>query len=428
MSLKFDKISIVGLGYIGLPTAAIMAAKSVQVIGVDINSEIVDIINSGKIHIVEPELDEIVHRAVKSGYLRAVVQPESADAFLITVPTPFKENHLPDISFVEAAAASIARLLKKGDLIILESTSPVGTTEKISKQLAALRPDLVFPHDKNSSPDIHIAYCPERVMPGQILRELIHNDRIIGGITDVCGEKAKALYQLFVTGNCITTDAKTAELTKLTENAFRDVNIAFANELSMICDQLDINVWELIKLANHHPRVNILQPGAGVGGHCIAVDPWFIVDAAPYYAKLIKTAREVNDFKPQYVLNKIRLAAASFVNPTIACLGMSYKANTDDLRESPAVEIIRQLFAVTDYSLLLVEPHINELPKDMRKNKKCQLVSLEKALQLADIVVLLVNHQEFLGLSEKLPATTIVINVVNEQLFKGKITSLFQPI
>ncbi|MBW1465422.1 UDP-N-acetyl-D-mannosaminuronic acid dehydrogenase, partial [Campylobacter jejuni] len=274
---QFNKVCVIGLGYIGLPTAAIFASRKIKVIGVDINQNIVDIINKGKIHIVEPGLDILVHMVVNDGYLKATTLPEEADAFIIAVPTPFKgDNHEPNLDYIEMASKAIAKVLKKGNLVILESTSPVGTTEQMAKWLAEERSDLSFPHQCGEVSDIKIAHCPERVLPGQVIRELVENDRIIGGMTQKCAEYAIRLYKIFVQGECIMTNARTAEMTKLTENSFRDLNIAFANELSILCDKLDINVWELIKLANRHPRVNILQPGCGVGGHCIAVDPWFI--------------------------------------------------------------------------------------------------------------------------------------------------------
>ncbi|KOR17611.1 UDP-N-acetyl-D-mannosamine dehydrogenase, partial [Burkholderia cenocepacia] len=289
--MSFETVSVIGLGYIGLPTAAAFAARRKSVIGVDVSQHAVDTINRGQIHIVEPELDMLVHAAVTQGHLRATTSPEPADAFLIAVPTPFTDGNKPDLSYIEAACRSIAPVLKKGDLVVLESTSPVGATERMAAWLAAQRPDLTFPQQAGERSDIRIAHCPERVLPGHVVRELVENDRVIGGMTRKCGTRAQELYAVFVRGECILTDARTAEMCKLTENSFRDVNIAFANELSVICDQLDINVWELIRLANRHPRVSVLQPGPGVGGHCIAVDPWFIVDSAPEHARLIRTAR-----------------------------------------------------------------------------------------------------------------------------------------
>lgn len=387
MQSPFKKISVIGLGYIGLPTAAVLANHGVEVIGVDVNKKAVETINQGKIHIVEPELDSIVHSAVMSGKLKATLKPEKADAFIIAVPTPFKENHKPDLSYIEMAAQSIAPVLEKGNLIILESTSPVGTTEKLAEWLPKV--------------DLEIAYCPERVLPGHILKEIVGNDRIIGGLTPKAGERAKELYQIFVKGNCIVTDARTAEMTKLTENSFRDVNIAFANELSLICDRLGINVWELIKLANLHPRVKILQPGPGVGGHCIAVDPWFIVDSAPDLARLIKTSREVNDSKPHHVLAQIKEKSAKLQNPTIACLGLSFKADIDDIRESPAVEIVQELAKETRGRILIVEPHLDTLPALLQK-PNVELKDAKEAISQADLVVLLVNHRSFSHIDRRL--------------------------
>lgn len=418
---EFNKISVIGLGYIGLPTAAMLASRGIKVVGVDVDKAVVETINTGKVHIVEPDLDIIVQGVVTTGYLRAVYVPEAADVFIITVPTPFKAGHEPDLSFVEAAVASIAKVLEKGNLIILESTSPVGTTISISQQLAALRKDLVFPHQDAHKPDINIAYCPERVMPGQIIRELIENDRIIGGITPACTQKAYALYKIFVRSECIISDSKTAEMAKLTENAFRDVNIAFANELSIICDKLKINVWELIKLANRHPRVNILQPGPGVGGHCIAVDPWFIVNATPDEAKLIRTARKVNDSKPQYVLEKIHAAAAQFPAPNVCCLGLAYKANTNDLRESPAVKIMQQLAEKAQYPISLVEPNIKTLPLEFNDFPHVKLQKMEQAIADANVIILMVAHKEFRALDEKSILNKTFINIANPEDDQSKL-------
>lgn len=412
MNQSFKKVSVIGLGYIGLPTAAMLASRGIDVVGVDIDIKTVATINSGKVHIVEPDLDILVHEVVTNKFLHAVTIPEPADAFLITVPTPFKPNREPDLSYVEAAAKSIAPVLQRDNLIILESTSPVGTTELIAKQLAALRPDLIFPSINSSDQsDISIAYCPERVMPGRIIHELVDNDRIIGGITEKCTAIAKAFYRLFVKGECLTTDSRTAEMTKLTENSFRDVNIAFANELSMICDKLNINVWELIRLANHHPRVDILQPGPGVGGHCIAVDPWFIVSAAPTDAKLIRTAREVNDSKPEFVVRKIVEAAAAYPQARIACLGITYKANTDDVRESPAIRIIQ---ALQDYDINIVEPNINELPSSLN-HPRFKLLDLSDAIAESEVIVLLVSHREFKDIDSVKLKNKTYINVTNHE-------------
>lgn len=399
--MQFNTISVIGLGYIGLPTAAVFASRKIKVIGVDVNQHAIDTINRGEIHIVEPELDMVVRAAVKGGYLKATATPEPADAFLIAVPTPFKnDNHEPDLSYIESASKAIAPVLKKGDLVILESTSPVGATEQMVAWLSEARPDLTFPQSHGESSDIRVAHCPERVLPGHVIRELVQNDRVIGGMTPKCSDAACSLYKIFVEGECVVTNARTAEMCKLTENSFRDVNIAFANELSIICDKLDINVWELITLANRHPRVNILQPGPGVGGHCIAVDPWFIVSKTPEEAKLIKAAREVNDSKPGWVLSKVKIAIAEHLqaNPgatisdlSIACLGLAFKADIDDLRESPALGIARQLADFHLGDILIVEPNISILPKEL---SRCDLVSLDEGLQ-ADIVVALVDHKSF---------------------------------
>jgi len=391
--MTFETISVIGLGYIGLPTAAAFAGRKKQVIGVDVSQHVVDTINRGEIHIVEPELDLLVNAAVTQGLLRATRQTEAADAFLIAVPTPFMEGNRPDLRFVEAASKAIAAVLKKGDLVVLESTSPVGATEKVAEWMAEARPDLTFPQQVGESSDIRVAHCPERVLPGNVIRELVENDRVIGGMTRRCGQAARDLYQIFVQGECILTDARTAEMCKLTENASRDVGIAFANELSLICDRLNINVWELIRLANRHPRVDILQPGPGVGGHCIAVDPWFIVDSAPEDAKLIRTARTVNDGKPHWVIDRVKSAAARFKEPVIACLGLAFKANIDDLRESPAMKIVSSLADEGVGELVAVEPYISELPESLRG--EAELMNLPCAIEAADIVVLLVDHREF---------------------------------
>lgn len=393
--MSFEKISVIGLGYIGLPTAAVFAARRKTVIGVDINQHAVDTINRGEIHIVEPELDMLVHAVVTEGYLRATTQPEAADAFLIAVPTPFKGDYEPDLSYIEAASKAIAPVLSPGDLVILESTSPVGATEQMATWLAEARPDLSFPATHGEDSDIRIAHCPERVLPGHVLRELVENDRIIGGMTAKCSAAAVRLYKAFVEGECIITDARTAEMCKLTENSFRDVNIAFANELSIICDKLKINVWELIRLANHHPRVNILQPGPGVGGHCIAVDPWFIVSKTPEEARLILTAREVNDNKPDIVVEQLKTKAEERDTKEIFCLGGAFKADIDDLRESPALGIVKRL-AEAGFSVKLVEPNIEHLPVSLSA-KNCELVTFETFLEKGScsLVAILVPHKEF---------------------------------
>lgn len=387
-----EKVCVIGLGYIGLPTATVLANKGFEVHGVDINEKAVELINKGKVHIYEPDLDKMVKNAVDSGKLKASVLPEKADVFIIAVPTPFKKNHKPDLTYVEQATKSIALYLEPGNIVILESTSPVGTTEKVAEWILEERTGLSI--DENSENRIFVAHCPERVLPGKILKELIENDRIIGGIDEESTKKTVQFYEKFVEGKILETNARTAELTKLTENAFRDVNIAFANELSMICDKLNINVWELINLANHHPRVNILQPGPGVGGHCIAIDPWFIVDSAPETAKLTRTARLVNNSKPYFVIEKIKEATKNLQNPTIACLGLSFKANIDDLRESPAVKIVKELSTIYDQTIYVAEPHIEELPKDLLE-LNVKLAKTEDAIGKADVVVLLVDHDYF---------------------------------
>ncbi|QEL06409.1 UDP-N-acetyl-D-mannosamine dehydrogenase [Campylobacter lari subsp. concheus] len=408
---NFNKVCIIGLGYIGLPTAAVFASRKVKVLGVDINQQAVDTINQGKIHIVEPELDILVHAVVKDGYLKAATLPDEADAFIIAVPTPFKgEDHEPNLDYIKAASKSIAKVLKKGNLVVLESTSPVGATEQMAKWLADERPDLTFPHQIGEESDIKIAHCPERVLPGQVIRELVENDRIIGGMTQQCTEQATKLYKIFVQGECIKTNARTAEMVKLTENSFRDVNIAFANELSILCDKLDINVWELIKLANRHPRVNILQPGCGVGGHCIAVDPWFIVHQNPNEAKMIKTAREVNDNKPNFVIQKIKERVKSISQPKIACLGLAFKPDIDDLRESPALDIVIKLANERDNQILAVEPNIKQLPLKLQDKVNIELVSLAQALDKADIVVILVKHREFVQVQNNISYRKNILN------------------
>ena len=408
--MSFNTISVVGLGYIGLPTAAMFASRKIKVIGVDVNQHAVDTINRGEIHIVEPDLDMIVHAAVTEGYLKATTVPEPADAFLIAVPTPFKsslnkesdtEIPEPDLSYIKKASEAIAPVLKKGDLVILESTSPVGATEQMAEWLAAARPDLTFPQLAGENADVNVAHCPERVLPGHVVRELVENDRVIGGITAKCSARSVELYKTFVQGECVITNARTAEMAKLTENSCRDVQIAFANELSIICDKLDIDVWELISLANRHPRINILQPGPGVGGHCIAVDPWFIVSKTPNEAQIIHTARKVNDAKPHWVINKVKLAIADFLqaNPTktakdvtVACYGLAFKPDIDDLRESPALNITKQIAELHSGTVIAVEPNINKLPSSI---STFNLSTFNNAKDNADIHLLLVDHKEF---------------------------------
>jgi len=397
--MSFEKISVIGLGYIGLPTAAMFASRKKQVLGVDSNPNVVDTVNLGKIHIIEPELDSMVHTAVEGGYLSAARMPEAADAFLIAVPTPFKSSESqipePDLSYIESAIQSIAPVLKKGDLVVLESTSPVGTTGMITEWLTNLRPDLVFPTEEAKECDVNVAHCPERVLPGQVVRELVENDRIIGGVSARCSERALKLYKIFVQGECVITNARTAEMAKLTENSCRDVEIAFANELSIICDNLKIDVWELISLANRHPRINILQPGPGVGGHCIAVDPWFIISKSPDQAKIMHTARKVNLYKEDWVVNKVKATLAEMSvtldkplsEVKVAYLGLAFKPNIDDLRESPALNIVNKLRQIgSEY--ICVEPNIT-FSNDHR------LETLNYAIKNADLMVVLVKHDEF---------------------------------
>lgn len=402
--MQFETISVIGLGYIGLPTAAVFASRKKKVIGVDVNQHAVDTINQGKIHIIEPDLDMVVQAAVTQGFLCAKTIPEPADAFLIAVPTPFKGDHEPDLTYIESAAKSIAPILKKGDLVILESTSPVGATEQMAAWLAEARPDLSFPQQAGEASDIRVAHCPERVLPGHVLRELVQNDRVIGGMTPACSQAAVALYKTFVQGECIITNARTAEMCKLTENSCRDVNIAFANELSIICDESGINVWELISLANRHPRVNILQPGPGVGGHCIAVDPWFIVSQNPKQARLIRTAREVNDAKPHWVIEKVKSKAERFKKPVIGCLGLTFKADIDDLRESPALEIVRGLIASSIGNVMPCDPNISNADLEF------PVFSLQEILMHADIILVLVDHTEFKKIDVSLLKEKVVID------------------
>jgi len=394
------KVSVIGLGYIGLPTAAVLASRQIEVVGVDVNQHVIETINQGEIHFVEPELEILVRAKVQKGYLRATMQVEKADAFILAVSTPFKSNHRPDLSYIKSAAKSIAPMLEKGNMVILESTSPVGATEKMMGWIQELRPDLTFPQfgKENTDTDISIAHCPERVLPGYVVRELVENDRIIGGVTTHCAKRIRELYKIFVKADCLITDCRTAEMSKLVENSFRDVNIAFANELSLICDKLGINVWEMIKLANRHPRVKLLQPGPGVGGHCIAVDPWFIVDSAPDEAKLIRMARLINDSKPHFVLEKIEQAVTAtgkFKSEiSIACLGLAFKPDIDDLRESPALAIAQQVGEMGFAKQYLVEPYIQGLPNGFDKGHTV-LVTLKEAITAADVVVLLVDHTSF---------------------------------
>jgi len=388
------QVGVVGLGYIGLPTAAVIAQTGAQVLGIDVNPRVVETVGRGDIHIEEANLDALVRKVVASGLLRTAIAPQPADVFVIAVPTPFMEDHVPDLRFVRAAARAVAAVLRPGNLVILESTAPVGTTETMRDEMAASRPDLNWPGRGVGKPDIAVAYCPERVLPGKILRELISNDRCIGGITLPCAEAAKAFYERFVEGECVVTDARTAEMCKLVENSFRDVNIAFANELSMVADTLGINVWKVISLANRHPRVNILQPGPGVGGHCIAVDPWFIVDSDPANARLIRTAREVNDSKIGYCIAQAEAAIAAAPGASIACLGLAFKANIDDLRESPAIKVASAISERHPDRVMIVEPHIDALPSAFHETGAV-LASLDEALDRCEVLIVLVDHDEF---------------------------------
>ena len=403
--MDFSKISVVGLGYIGLPTAAMFASRGIEVVGVDVNPDVVATINSGGIHIIEPDLDAVVYKSVNEGKLRATLAPEASQAFLIAVPTPLSHDTLePNLDYIEAAANSIAPVIEKGNLVVLESTVPVGTTEKLCQWLSLKRSDLTFPDTHGEASDIRIAHCPERVLPGKVMQELIENDRLIGGISERCAILAKELYTVFVRGECvITSSPRTAELAKLTENSFRDVNIAFANELSVICDELNVNVWELISLANRHPRVNILQPGAGVGGHCIAVDPWFIVASSPKTSTLIRTARNVNDGKPKWVFQKFREAVKSCLATekaseteeiTVAIYGLSFKPDIDDLRESPSLSISETIHSEHSGPILIYEPNLSSLPSTLSNAK---LVSADTNNR-ANISLMLVDHSAFRNL------------------------------
>lgn len=389
-----EKICVLGLGYVGLPTASLLATKGYTVSGVDVKKEVVEQINRGKIHIVEPDLDVMVKSAVQSGNLKAYTEAQPADIFIIATPTPFKDNHQPDLSYVFSAAEAITRVIKNGDLVILESTSPVGTTEQVL--------DIITDKCSNLS-RIYVCHCPERVLPGRVLHELIDNDRVIGGIDEQSTDRAVGFYQHFVHGELLETNARTAELAKLVENTSRDVNIAFANELSIICDQLDIDVWELIELANRHPRVNILRPGPGVGGHCIAVDPWFIVSSVPDSSRLVRTAREINDSKPTWVIERVREKAKRFKDPVIGCLGLSYKPDIDDLRESPAMVIARELTASNIGKVIVCEPNVSQVDG-------LDVQPLDDVLNSADILVALVAHRQFKRISHTRLEERIVID------------------
>ncbi len=396
-SLEGRKVAVLGLGYIGLPTAAVIARSGAQVLGFEVSQTVVDTVNSGRVHIEEVDLDGLVSGVVARGTLRASTLIEPADVFVIAVPTPFDADHAPNIGYVLQAATTVAAVLKRGDTVILESTSPVGTTEQVRDLLAQLRPDLTMPGraaEGGGPADVAIAYCPERVLPGRILVELIDNDRVIGGITPRCARRALQFYRRFVRGACVTTTARAAEMTKLTENAFRDVNIAFANELSIVAGTLGVDVWEVIRLANRHPRVNILSPGPGVGGHCIAVDPWFLVHGDPHNTPLIRTAREVNDRKVEVTIARAAEMIARMPGAPVACLGLAFKANIDDFRESPALKVAAALAERFGERIRIVEPYADRLPEAF-DGTGATLTDIDAALQGCAIMIVLVDHDIF---------------------------------
>lgn len=412
MGAPFSRLSVLGLGYVGLPTAATLAARGVPVHGVDIRPEIVERINRGRAHIVEPDLDIVLSSVVSTGMLKASTQAEPADAFIVAVPTPIWKDNEPDMRAVEGAVASIAPVLAAGNLIIIESTSPVGTTKKAAAQLRGLRPDLTFPDTHPENSDVLMAYCPERILPGNTLRELTDNARLVGGLDRRSADRAHQLYSIFAKGEIRETEAPIAEMVKVVENAFRDVNIAFANELSMLCEASGIDPWQVIELANLHPRVNILQPGPGVGGHCIPIDPWFIVHAQPALARLIRTAREVNHAKQDHVYRRVRQVADRFRAPRIALLGLTYKPNVDDLRESPAVAIAEQLAESAIGEIFLVEPNVETPPKQFTGKPRVHWVKLAEAIESSDIIVILVAHDQFVELNRATLTDKIVVDTV----------------
>jgi len=408
-------VCVVGLGYIGLPTAAMLASAGHTVTGCDVNAAVVEKINEGLSHFREPDLDMLLSAAVNTGRLRAQSKPADADYFIIAVPTPFMDGKKPDMSYVDAATDSIAPFLQLHSTVILESTSPVGTTERICERLAVARPDLAFPRfraEEQKEGQVCVVHCPERILPGQMVRELVSNDRIIGGMTESCAAKAVELYESFVKGTSFITDCRTAEFVKLVENSYRDVNIAFANEVSLICERLDIDVWQAIRLANKHPRVSILKPGPGVGGHCIAVDPWFIVDSAPEQSRLIRAAREINDGKTDHVFERIVAAACRFRDPVIACFGVTYKPDVDDLRESPAMAIVARLATETPFKVLVCDPMIRALPECFAANPRVRLVDHDTARQQSDIVAFLVGHRRFQKLQANMFLNKVVIDTI----------------
>jgi UDP-N-acetyl-D-mannosaminuronic acid dehydrogenase len=394
MRNEFETVSVHGLGYIGLPTAVLIASRGIRVVGVDISEHVTSSIMAGKVDIPEPDLDGLLQKVVSNGMLTAQLEPAPADVFLIAVPTPVTERLEPNVDLVDSAARRIATVLRPGNLVIVESTCPIGTTERVCDVIREQRPDLTVPTEIGQSADISVAYCPERVLPGRILAELVTNDRCIGGITDRCTRRAQRFYKSFVRGACIATTARIAEMVKLAENAYRDTNIAFANELSLIADRFDIDVWDVIDLANRHPRVNILRPGPGVGGHCIAVDPWFLVHSAPEIAQLIRTSRQVNDKKLNITLERCSALLDEQPYATVACLGLAFKANVDDLRESPALHICAELARRYGDRIIVVEPHIKELPAEF-KGTEAKLMPLEAALPRCEIAIVLVEHDQF---------------------------------
>ena len=399
-----------GLGYVGLPTAAVLASRGVEVIGVDIDSERVERVNCGVAPFDEAGMDSLVADTVASGALSAQGEPAPADAFIIAVPTPINDGHRPDMSYVRSALDNLAPALTRGNLVIVESTCPVGTTEEVCERLASSRPDLPFPHSAGEASDVRVAYCAERILPGNALEELVANDRVIGGITPACAEAAKRLYEVFVEGVCHVTTVRTAELAKLAENAFRDVNVAFANEMSLVSTALDIDPWELISLANRHPRVEILNPGPGVGGHCIPIDPWFIADAAPHLTPLIQAAREVNDGMPKVVADRVVHVCKDLADPVVACLGLTYKADVADVRESPALEVVKELQRRKKGRILVVEPYVSELPSEISTCGNIELVGLEDGLSAADVVVLLTDHSVFAEIDQETLTSMSVVD------------------
>lgn len=403
------RVAVIGLGYIGLPTAVVLATRGVEVVGVDVNPDTVKAVSHGQVPFVEPDLAVAVSGAVAMGRLTATTETPHADAYIIAVPTPFDSNHAADLSYVRSAAAQIAPQLRGGEIIVLESTSPPGTTDALSHWIGDLRPDLKLPHAGEGLADVHIAHCPERVLPGRIMIEMVTNDRVVGGVTLQCADKAAAIYRVFAQGEILLTDAASAEMAKLVENAYRDVNIAFANELSLISESLRLDVWEVIRLANHHPRVNILTPGPGVGGHCIAVDPWFIVGAAPGLSRLIRTAREINDSKPRHVADQIIAKCDRFRSPTVACLGLTFKANVDDTRESPAVDVVQLLAeSLPEVDILIADPYVDSLPARLAKYPNLRMEKAVPAIDKSDIVALLVDHDQFKTLSRSVLGGKVV--------------------